>query len=161
WPTPTAGACCTATSSPATSCSGSSGRHCWWTGAWPRSSAARKASRRARRGRCGPPRGTTWRPWRGRPPGPRPHSAPGEGGGGRKLDQVGPASDIYSLGATLYVLLTGQPPFRGEDPGELLRRVSRGEWLPPRQVKRGVPAALDAICRKAMAPRPPGRYATA
>src|SRR5262249_17746283 len=57
-----------------------------------------------------------------------------------RVDQVGPASDVYGLGATLYCLLTGQPPFRGEDPGELLRRVTRGEWLPARQVKPGVPA---------------------
>jgi serine/threonine protein kinase len=78
-----------------------------------------------------------------------------------RQDLVGPASDVYSLGATLYALLTGQAPFRGDDPGELLRRVSRGEWPPPRQVKKGVPAALDAICRKAMALKPEDRYATA
>jgi tetratricopeptide (TPR) repeat protein/tRNA A-37 threonylcarbamoyl transferase component Bud32 len=76
-------------------------------------------------------------------------------------DLVGPASDIYSLGATLYALLTGQAPLRGADQGELLRRTSRGEWVPPRQVKRGVPAALDAVCRKAMALKPQDRYATA
>jgi eukaryotic-like serine/threonine-protein kinase len=75
-----------------------------------------------------------------------------------RIDQVGPASDVYSLGATLYCLLTGQPPFQGEDPGELLQRASRGQWLPARQVKPGVPAALDAICRKAMALRPEDRY---
>jgi eukaryotic-like serine/threonine-protein kinase len=78
-----------------------------------------------------------------------------------RLDLVGPASDLYSLGATLYTLLTGQTPVRGDDQGELLRRVSRGEWAPPRQVKKGVPKALDAICRKAMALRPQDRYATA
>src|SRR5262249_50133436 len=76
-------------------------------------------------------------------------------------DLVRTASDIYSLGAPLYALLPGQAPFRGEDKGELLRRASRGEWLLPRQVKRGVPAALDAICRKAMALKPQDRYATA
>src|SRR5262249_10958474 len=75
-------------------------------------------------------------------------------------DLLSPASDLYSLGATLYALLTGQAPLRGNDPGELLRRASRGEWVPPRRVKKGVPAALDAICRKAMALKPQDRYAT-
>jgi tetratricopeptide (TPR) repeat protein/tRNA A-37 threonylcarbamoyl transferase component Bud32 len=81
-----------------------------------------------------------------------------------RLDELGPASDVYSLGATLYCLLTGKPPF--PDPrevgglGELLQRVQRGEFPPPRQVKREVPAALSAVCLKAMALKPGDRYAT-
>jgi serine/threonine protein kinase len=77
-----------------------------------------------------------------------------------RLDLLGPASDIYSLGATLYALLTGKAPFAGSDPGEVLQRVQRGEWRPPRQVKAGTPPALDAICRKAMALKPEDRYST-
>jgi tetratricopeptide (TPR) repeat protein/tRNA A-37 threonylcarbamoyl transferase component Bud32 len=78
-----------------------------------------------------------------------------------RWDVVGPASDVYSLGATLYCLLTGEVPFRGADHVEVLRRARQGEPPSPRQVKPGTPAALDAICRKAMAPRPEERYATA
>jgi serine/threonine protein kinase len=78
-----------------------------------------------------------------------------------RLDLLGPASDIYSLGAMLYALLTGTPPFDESDRAELLQQVQRGAWRPPRQVKPNTPAALDAICRKAMALRPEDRYATA
>jgi tetratricopeptide (TPR) repeat protein len=78
-----------------------------------------------------------------------------------RLDLLGPASDIYGLGATLYALLTGQPPFRGSDKGEVLRQVQRGAVVPPRKVKPATPAALEAICLKAMALRPEDRYQTA
>jgi serine/threonine protein kinase len=78
-----------------------------------------------------------------------------------RLDLLGPASDIYSLGSTLYALLTGKAPFDESDKGELLQRVQRGAWRPPRQVKAKTPAALDAICRKAMALKPKDRYQTA
>ncbi len=78
-----------------------------------------------------------------------------------RLDLLGPASDVYSLGATLYCLLTGQAPFQGDDVGAVLRRVQRGDFSPPRQLKRGVPPSLEAVCLKAMALKPEGRYASA
>jgi serine/threonine-protein kinase len=78
-----------------------------------------------------------------------------------RIDEQGPASDTYSLGATLYALLTGRPPVAGESIAEVLHRVETGDWLPPRRVKADVPGALDAICRKAMALRPQDRYASA
>jgi serine/threonine-protein kinase len=77
------------------------------------------------------------------------------------LELIGPASDIYSLGATLHTLLTGRPPIEGKDVAQILRKAQRSEWLPPRQIKPDVPPALDAVCRKAMAALPSARYATA
>jgi formylglycine-generating enzyme required for sulfatase activity/serine/threonine protein kinase len=74
-------------------------------------------------------------------------------------DQLGPASDVYSLGATLFCLLTGQPPFPEGDLEDVLRRVQHGDFMAPRAVVAGVPRALDAVCVKAMALRPADRYA--
>src|SRR5262249_59073943 len=64
------------------------------------------------------------------------------------------------LGATLYGLLTGQAPFAEGDALEVLTRVQRGDFPPPRQVNRLVPPALQAVCLKAMALRPEDRYAS-
>jgi serine/threonine-protein kinase len=76
-----------------------------------------------------------------------------------ELHRLGPASDVYSLGATLYSVLTGKAPFEKGEAGEVLARVQRGEFPPPRQVQPNVPRALEAICLKAMALRPADRYA--
>ncbi len=73
---------------------------------------------------------------------------------------VGPRSDVYSLGATLYCLLTGMPPFEGDDVGAVLRQVQAGEFPPPRAVQPSVDRALEAVCLKAMATRPDDRYST-
>jgi eukaryotic-like serine/threonine-protein kinase len=77
------------------------------------------------------------------------------------LDRLGPRSDVYSLGATLYCLLTGRPPFEGRDAGEVLGAVRRGEFAPPRRHDPTIDVALEAVCLKAMATRPEDRYATA
>ncbi len=70
--------------------------------------------------------------------------------------QVGPASDIYSLGAILYAVLTGQPPLMPSSTGEAVEAVPA-----PRQVKTGIPVALEAVCLKAMRPQPQDRYTSA
>ncbi len=77
------------------------------------------------------------------------------------MDAVGPATDVYSLGAILYHLLTGHAPFVAVDGEDLLRRVQEGNLVAPRRAKPGVPAALEAVCRRAMALRPENRYRTA
>ena len=74
-----------------------------------------------------------------------------------KVGELGPATDVYSLGATLYMLLTNKPPFEG-NVAEVLEQVRQGSWIPSRTVNALVPAELDAICRKAMALRPEDRY---
>ena len=84
---------------------------------------------------------------------------PGAGRG--ELDRLGPRSDVYSLGATLYGLLIGRPPFEGDDLGAVLRAVQRGDFRPPRRVDPSIDAALEAVCLKAMANRPEDRYGTA
>ncbi len=86
------------------------------------------------------------------------YMSPEQAGG--RLSELGPASDIYSLGATLYVLVTGQAPFQGPVP-EVLRRVEMGDCPPPKQVRTDISPALNAIVLKAMARRREDRYATA
>jgi serine/threonine protein kinase len=75
--------------------------------------------------------------------------------------RVGPASDIYSLGAVLYVLLTGHPPFEGDDLPTLLARIQAGDFSPPRPRNTLTPRALECVCLKAMALLPEQRYRTA
>lgn len=78
-----------------------------------------------------------------------------------RLDELGPASDVYSLGATLYSILTGKAPYdHAADPGITLTRVQQGDFPAPRAIQARVPVALEAVCLKAMALRPADRYAS-
>jgi len=78
-----------------------------------------------------------------------------------RLDLLGPASDVYSLGGTLYSILTGRPPHTGQDVGELLRKITTGDIPRPQSLVTDVPPALQAICVKALALEPSQRYASA
>jgi tetratricopeptide (TPR) repeat protein/tRNA A-37 threonylcarbamoyl transferase component Bud32 len=70
-------------------------------------------------------------------------------------------SDVYGLGAILYEILTGRPPFEGSETRELLRRVVVEAPARPRDVVPGTPRALEAVCLKALAKKPAERYGSA
>ncbi|MGO9114376.1 MAG: protein kinase domain-containing protein, partial [Thermoguttaceae bacterium] len=77
-----------------------------------------------------------------------------------RLDQLGPASDVYSLGATLYYVLTGHRSIDSDDIHTVLRKVRSGDFQPPRAVHPEIARPLEAICLKAMALEPGDRYAS-
>ena len=78
-----------------------------------------------------------------------------------KFSEIAAPSDVYSLGAILYQLLTGRPPFQGETLHEILEQVQSAAAVPPRKLNPSVPADLQTICLKCLQKEPARRYATA
>ncbi len=83
-----------------------------------------------------------------------------------RIDELGPASDVYSLGATLYCFLTGRAPYKVKEQTasgrEAVRQqVIRGEFTPPSELKPSIPKPLAAICMKSMQNDPKDRYTSA
>jgi hypothetical protein len=80
---------------------------------------------------------------------------------GGSTHPVGPASDVYSLGAILYHLLTGRPPFQAETRLATLSQLLDADPPPPRLLNRDVPRDLEAICMKCLEKEPARRYSSA
>jgi WD40 repeat protein len=78
-----------------------------------------------------------------------------------RSEAISPATDVYGLGAILYALLTGRPPFQEATLVDTLKQVRLGDPVPPRRRRPGVPRALEAVCLKCLQKDPARRYASA